>query len=340
MQYQPVSTEIRPTNSSLFLAEINKDYTESQTVNMIASYLNYERRPSDVVEDPDSPTTSDSTTLDDWAEHQDGAVDHQQSILQYRRSSKKKSKQEWPCTVEGCSVVLYSKSSRFRHQKLHENPENQYHCDKCDAKYLVKLDLVDHERRAHMDKDSYVVCNQCERTFSSMSNLNAHKEIHQRSSNPKHVCTICDVAYFHRSALHRHQRNDHAGQFVARSPSLDHGLLPGSHHSNSTTASHKSFQYTLPSLSLPGRMSLPPSNVLGFHPYTRPGMQSVAEHHHQQISCTYCNVKCDSLTDFNKHIAAIHFLSASRSCLINNCKHIVNTRAEFEEHSKMHPHAF
>ncbi|KAJ3328272.1 hypothetical protein HDU91_004152, partial [Kappamyces sp. JEL0680] len=73
----------------------------------------------------------------------------------------------------------------------------------------MKLDLIDHERRMHMAKDSYVVCDQCERTFSSMSNLNAHKEIHQRSAMPKHICNICNVAYFHRSALHRHQRNDH-----------------------------------------------------------------------------------------------------------------------------------
>lgn len=168
-------------------SDIEQQYNELDSL-MIASLLNYERRPSN--DSPTSPTTSDNSTLDDWAD-QKGA-DHQQSVLQYRRSSKKKSKQEWPCNVEGCSVILYSKSSRFRHQKLHENPENQYHCDKCDAKYLVKLDLVDHERRAHMSKDSYVVCDQCERTFSSMSNLNAHKEIHQRSATPKHVWfSIC-----------------------------------------------------------------------------------------------------------------------------------------------------
>lgn len=131
------------------------------------------------------------------------------AVVQYRRSSKQKAKQEWPCTIQGCSVILYSKSSRFRHQKLHENPSSQYNCPKCEAKFLMKLDLIDHERRAHMSKDSYVVCDKCERTFSSMSNLNAHKEIHERSSVPKHVCHICNVAYFHRSALHRHQRNDH-----------------------------------------------------------------------------------------------------------------------------------
>ena len=41
------------------------------------------------------------------------------AVVQYRRSSKQKAKQEWPCTIQGCSVILYSKSSRFRHQKLH-----------------------------------------------------------------------------------------------------------------------------------------------------------------------------------------------------------------------------
>jgi hypothetical protein len=107
---------------------------------------------------------------------------------------KEKDRQQWPCNYENCKVILYSKSSRFRHLKLHENPESQYKCNQCSLSFLMKLDLMDHERRSHMSPSSYVVCNQCERTFSSISNLNAHFEIiHVKS----------------KTALRQHQQNDH-----------------------------------------------------------------------------------------------------------------------------------
>lgn len=91
---------------------------------------------------------------------------------------------EWKCKFEGCGAILKSKSSRFRHQRQHLNPESQYSCsfEGCQAKYLLKLDLVDHERKMHMDSSKYVVCGICERTFSSISNLNAHKEMHHKGS--------------------------------------------------------------------------------------------------------------------------------------------------------------
>jgi Zinc finger, C2H2 type len=126
-----------------------------------------------------------------------------------RRSQKKSQQREWACGVPGCNAILYSKSSRFRHQTLHKKPSNQYQCKQCPSSFLIKLDLIDHERHAHCPKDSYVSCEQCERTFSSLSNLQAHKEIHTEARVPPHKCNLCDAAYFHRSALKRHERNEH-----------------------------------------------------------------------------------------------------------------------------------
>jgi hypothetical protein len=140
------------------------------------------------------------------------------------RRSQKKTLQEWACGVPGCSAILYSKSSRFRHQTLHKKPDNQYRCKQCPSSFLMKLDLIDHERHAHCPKDSYVSCEQCERTFSSISNLQAHREIHTEARIPPHKCNLCDTAYFHRSALKRHERNEHGTSSHLQSASDDQTL--------------------------------------------------------------------------------------------------------------------
>ncbi|KAJ3251180.1 hypothetical protein HK103_002598 [Boothiomyces macroporosus] len=136
-------------------------------------------------------------------------MDNIDTTRQYRRSSKKSAAQEWPCNFEGCTAVLYSKSSQFRHRRLHEQPHSKYACTQCKEKFLVKLDLIDHTRKVHMPAGSYVLCEQCKRTFSSLSNLNAHMEIHKEAVKPKYSCKACNVSYFHRSALRRHQRTEH-----------------------------------------------------------------------------------------------------------------------------------
>ena len=88
-------------------------------------------------------------------------ISYQTSFPVKERSRSLSITKEWKCKFEGCGAILKSKSSRFRHQRQHLNPETQYSCafDGCDAKYLLKLDLVDHERKSHMDKSKYVTCN-------------------------------------------------------------------------------------------------------------------------------------------------------------------------------------
>jgi hypothetical protein len=217
-----------------------------------------------------------------------------------RRSSKKQRKSEYYCNVPGCTAILYSKSSRFRHKKLHEQPGNQYRCDQCPASFLVKLDLTDHKRKAHMEKGSFVTCDQCYRTFSSLSNLNAHKEIHQAKGIPQYKCSVCDTAYFHRSALYRHQRNDH-----------------GMERSNTTCTVIES------DCSSPVQNSyLPPT------PTPSPIFTSAT------IDCSFCTLKMDHVHQFYQHLESAHFLSTEFRCLLNACNHVCETKEELEHHRK------
>ena len=220
----------------------------------------------------------------------------------------RKERQQWPCGYEGCGVVLYSKSSRFRHQKLHEKPETQYKCKECTSSFLMKLDLIDHERRMHMSPNSYVVCEECDRTFSSVSNLNAHKEIHVRSASPKHVCRICNVSYFHKSALHRHQRNDHG------------------HVRNLSGSSASSIRSSSPQPHIKQNKSY-------YNPYDR--SQTITP---PSNSCLFCSQTFSSDYEYHQHLGAIHYLSSSLSCIINQCNHQVKDRAEFALHKRQHPH--
>ena len=224
------------------------------------------------------------------------------TVLQSRRSAKPKVKQqEWPCRFPGCDMILYSKSSRFRHQNLHNNPANQYQCGQCQANFLVKLDLNDHERRAHTPRDSYVACGQCDRTFSTMSNLNAHKEIHVRTTTPEHVCNVCNGAYFHRSALKRHQRNDH-------------GISKDSiTHSRSASDDLTVYSNSPPEPSLTPQIAYVP-----------------------EISCTYCSSTCKSEYEYLQHLGSEHFLSISKQCLINNCHEIINNKDVYQQHKSKH----
>jgi uncharacterized protein YlaI len=217
-----------------------------------------------------------------------------------RRSSKKTRKQEWACDVPGCNAILYSKSSRFRHKKLHEQPSNQYQCDECSASFLVKLDLTDHKRKAHMQKGTYVICDQCDRTFSSLSNLNAHKEIHQAQGVPQFKCNICSTAYFHRSALYRHQRNDHD----MRRPT------------DSRTSSIASDSDT----------------SMCSEPYPTPHPSPIPS---AVLSCPFCDLKMGDKSAFYLHLESKHFLTWDHRCLLNACNEQCHTLEELQQHRAM-----
>ena len=51
------------------------------------------------------------------------------------------------CTWNGCNAELNSCQSRMQHMKAHHDP-TPYHCDKCDRKYKLNMDL-DHHKRKH-----------------------------------------------------------------------------------------------------------------------------------------------------------------------------------------------
>jgi Zinc finger, C2H2 type len=217
-----------------------------------------------------------------------------------------KDRQQWSCHFDGCKAILYSKSSRFRHQKLHENPSSQYQCNECPSSFLMKLDLMDHERRTHMSPSSYVVCNHCERTFSSVSNLNAHKEIHLRSAVSKHVCDICNVSYFQSSALRRHWRNDHG--------------------ETSDWSGSSSMQSSSPPLYIKENKSY--YNAIDRSQTITPPSQT----------CLICNGIFPSDYEFHRHLGAIHYLSSTFACIINHCKVQIRKRTDFENHQKVHPY--
>jgi uncharacterized Zn-finger protein len=234
-------------------------------------------------------------------------------IGQIRRSVQKPRKLEWACDFPGCNAVFYSKSSKFRHKKLHGEPGSQYHCNECPATFLVKLDLIDHQRKQHMEPDSYYNCDKCERTFSSISNLNAHKEIHGTGSVPKYTCEWCAISYFHRSgiilitkALYRHQRNEHK---INRSNTAD---------------STKS-----------GSVS-PDAGDIEWQPST-PQSDSTTDTL-AQITCGFCNMIFSSYDQYVTHLGENHFLSENKECIINACQHKIYTKMDLAiHHATMHP---
>lgn len=252
----------------------------------------------------------------------------------------KKERKEWPCTHLNCKVILYSKSSRFRHLKLHENPTTQYACSLCPSTFLIKLDLIDHSRRQHSSPDQYVVCDVCDRTFSSVSNLNAHRDIHSRSATPKHRCEVagCSMSYFHRSALHRHLRNEHRAGHGGSLPTSQTGSLAGSsiirpgmlsnHAGGANRARSLSSTSTLSGQSSNGSRSVSifPHNILN-EPYTRTQAES---------SCQYCNEQvAQEGLPYHKHLA-FHFLSENRECILNHCRTTLVSKEAYEKHMATH----
>ncbi|KAJ3000484.1 hypothetical protein HDV02_005349 [Globomyces sp. JEL0801] len=228
-----------------------------------------------------------------------------------RRSSNKGSKQQWPCNYVGCGAILYSKSSQFRHKKLHENKVAKYKCTKCSEQYLVKLDLIDHVRRAHMPAGSYVVCKECDRTFSSLSNLNAHSTIHKDTGLPRYQCEVCQVSYFHRSALRRHQRTDHS-----MSPSMSRRPSHCSVSTNDSTGfgspvNHYSY------------LASPPDT---------PKLK------HNEVQCTYCPETFIDNPKYHFHLEEQHLISSDHRCLINACGEFFYNAKTHQEHKKQcHP---
>ncbi|KAI8902172.1 hypothetical protein BC833DRAFT_574644 [Globomyces pollinis-pini] len=229
---------------------------------------------------------------------------------QHRRSSKRVVKQEWPCPFAGCNVVLFSKSSQFRHRRLHDSSLSKYKCSQCSENFAVKLDLMDHTRRAHMPAGSYVICQNCDRTFSSLSNLNAHSGIHKDSGVPRYQCSKCSMSYFHRSALRRHQRADH--NMISEE---------GGHQRRSSISSVSSQE----SLSMATLNNSPSS--------TSP--EPVVD---LAVTCKFCTEVLPDNPRYHFHLEEKHFISSDHRCLINACGEFCGNGEKYESHKKdCHP---
>ncbi|KAJ3312545.1 hypothetical protein HDV04_002862 [Boothiomyces sp. JEL0838] len=232
---------------------------------------------------------------------------------QHRRSAKKTIKQEYVCTFDGCNAILYSKSSQFRHRRLHEKPSSRYECNQCKEQFLVKLDLIDHTRKTHMPAGSFVVCEQCNRTFSSLSNLNAHMEIHKQITDPTYNCEICNTKYFHRSALRRHQR-------------ADHKLLMGSNHYTRRFSESSSSDDSMSSYS---HSPTTANDITNYRLPTPP-----------LATCKICDYMSQTESELAQHLGS-HFVSSDYKCIINACQYEIHSKEDFEQHTKcMHNKLF
>ena len=249
-------------------------------------------------------------------------ISYQASFPIKERSRSLSSTKEWICKFEGCGVILKSKSSRFRHQRQHLNPETQYSCsfEGCDAKYLLKLDLVDHERKSHMDKSKYVACNICERTFSSISNLNAHKEMHHKENAHKEM---------HHKDNHEKPRAHPSSTTTENSgsPSLSY---------NNTTSIHKRnpIGCIVPNYScsicpqVEGIIEL--RSHMRNHYNVTPPISSSDHYDDNDNTASILHVECGLCDKILKignervsHWEAAHFVGETGVCLVNGCGHFI-----------------
>ncbi|KAH8394501.1 hypothetical protein KR215_001489 [Drosophila sulfurigaster] len=84
-----------------------------------------------------------------------------------------------------------------------EDPKANFHCDRCNAGFVLEKSLIIHRRQNGCTNRSFK-CNECERVFVSLNHLNEHQATHAA-----HNCQECGSRFDSREQLGRHMVQSH-----------------------------------------------------------------------------------------------------------------------------------
>ena len=117
----------------------------------------------------------------------------------------------WPC--ENCGKILQTEIRLNQHQALHSeqvNENQQYYCDDCPYRTIVKAYLTDHVRLMHKKVGNGMFmcvtgsCSSKPRTYPNLQRLEKHKTCHMNMK-----CGSCDKVFSAKRNLNRHKKNVH-----------------------------------------------------------------------------------------------------------------------------------
>ncbi|KAH8311385.1 hypothetical protein KR044_006007 [Drosophila immigrans] len=84
-----------------------------------------------------------------------------------------------------------------------EDPKANFHCDRCNAGFVLEKSLIIHRRQNGCTNRSFK-CNECERVFVSLNHLTEHQATHAA-----HNCQECGTRFDSREQLGRHMVQTH-----------------------------------------------------------------------------------------------------------------------------------
>ena len=137
------------------------------------------------------------------------------SLLRHKKTQHKLNMGKvWTCNV--CGKVCQSEKRLSQHENIHKESKtashNQFHCDECPYRTIVKAYLGDHVRIMHKQSGNGMfmcVTGKCALkplTFPNQQRLDKHSTCH---ANVK--CSDCEKIFSAKRNLTRHTKSKHGG---------------------------------------------------------------------------------------------------------------------------------
>jgi general transcription factor IIIA len=218
------------------------------------------------------------------------------------------------CTYVGCNKTFNRLSTLAIHLRSHAN-ERPYVCnfEGCDKSYIDEKHLKRHIKSSHSEERPYECQYEgCTKSFLTGTRLRRHQAVHEGENRFR--CTIyppCTQSFRKHSTLDRHVRTEHMKLVpfpcTFKDPitlqNCNAGFTGQTGLRKHEETVHGLFQYFCPQCVLEDVFSPDGSPMyLGFT--TNAQLEAHVKKDH--VNCPFCDRKCSSRPELNKHIESQH----------------------------------
>ncbi|KAH8359169.1 hypothetical protein KR093_004878 [Drosophila rubida] len=138
----------------------------------------------------------------DLNENQQQLQQQQETQSTSKRSTRRRTAAKMDEESEETETVSQAKLKATNTNEL-EDPKANFHCDRCNAGFVLEKSLIIHRRQNGCTNRSFK-CNECERVFVSMNHLTEHQATHAA-----HNCQECGTRFDSREQLGWHMVETH-----------------------------------------------------------------------------------------------------------------------------------
>jgi hypothetical protein len=210
-----------------------------------------------------------------------------------------------PCTYPGCPKTFNRPARLAAHLRSHTN-DRPHKCPYvgCDKTYLEEKHLAQHIKGSHTHEKKYVCAEEgCGKAFVTATRLRRHAAVHEGAERFRcRGYEGCSLSFRKHQTLQRHVRVAHLGlaAFVCGAEDCEEGFDSAGALRRHVEREHGEVKFWCEECKGEGEEG--DGRKVGF----RTLLMLQAHMRKEHVNCVFCEVKCGSLADLERHVDMYH----------------------------------